>query len=197
MRAPKEPEFREREERAGHIEPIERAGRPERMERPEIMELPILSRDLSRWGPVFAGFVITLATIIVLGLLGAAVGLSIAGGITTAGGIWAAIVWLVALFVGGWLAARLSAVGGPLLGLVQGTLVWAFTLFFALILTALGAAALLGSVIGVIISAASGISPITDTTVLWLSFAALIIGLGVAALGGWIGARSTYEAPSR
>ncbi len=197
MRAPKEPEFREREERPAYVEPIERAGRPERRERPEVMELPILSRDLSRWGPVFAGFVATLGTIIVLGLLGATVGLSIAGGITTAGGIWAAIVWLVALFIGGWLAARLSAVGGPMLGLVQGTLVWAFTLFFAVILTALGAAALLGSVVGGAIPAASGISPITDTTALWLSFAALVIGLGVAALGGWVGARSTYEAPPR
>ncbi|MGQ9674162.1 MAG: hypothetical protein ACUVX1_00645 [Chloroflexota bacterium] len=212
MRAPKEPEYRgeeerppfttpgERPERAGRMEPVERVepmGRFEPRERYGLAEAPaVMSRDLSRWGPIFAGFVAAISTIVLLSTLGAAVGLTTAGPIGTAGGIWAAIVWLVGLFLGGWLAARLSAVGGRQLGLVQGTLVWAFTIFFALIITALGASALLGSVLGGVILTVAG-QPIGDPTTVWLIFGALLIGLIAAALGGWVGARSTDEAPAR
>lgn len=158
------------------------------------------SRDLSRWGPIWAGFLATIGTIILLGTLGAAVGLAITGTIgLTANSIWAGIVLLLGLFLGGWLAARLAAVGGRLLGLVQGSLVWALTIFLSLILTVIGAGAALGAFLGGFAPAVAGagVTPGAGSTALWLLFGTLLLGLIAAALGGWIGARSTYEAPPR
>ena len=188
MRAPREPESHEREERAPYVEHAEQ---------------PFVARDLTRWGPIWAGFIAAAAIILLLTTLGTAVGLSAAspGSILTAitaEGIWAGIVMLIGLFIGGWLSARTAAVGGSLLGIVHGSLVWALLVFIGLILSAIGAAAAVGTFIG-----AAGIIAFGGPTLqgglsgaaAWAIFAAMIVGLIVAAVGGWIGSRSTYEAP--
>ena len=195
MRAPREPEhhepremgtYREREESNVYVEPAEQ---------------PIMSRDLTRWGPIWAGLLAAIGTIVALTTLGTAVGLSTGEaattGITTAGGIWAAIVMLVGLFIGGWLAARTAAVGGRFMGMVHGSLVWALAVFISVILAAIGGAAALGVILGQSVTSVFGgqVTPGTAAATIWTLFAALIIGLIVAAIGGWIGARSTYDAP--
>lgn len=102
------------------------------------------------WGAVFAGVVMVIAVQLLLSMLGLGVGLgtvSPAGGdtpsATTLGlgaGLWWGISYLIALFVGGYVAARLA---GRLLGWdggLHGLLVWAFTLLvtFYLLTTAVG-----------------------------------------------------------
>ena len=75
-------------------------------------------RDLVRRGPILAGLATTLATLLVLTVLGTAIGLSAfepddAGGtvFTTSAAIWGAVSALVAFFAGGALAGRTAAVG--------------------------------------------------------------------------------------
>src|SRR5215218_11177854 len=83
------------------------------------------------WGAVFAGLVIATALQVVLTVLGAAVGLTAldgpdsgrAFGIGTA--IWALLVPLVTLFIGGMTAGRLAAVRDSLESFMHGALVWA------------------------------------------------------------------------
>jgi len=188
MRAPREEEPREREEPTAFVRPAEQI---------------IRSRDLTRWGPIWAGLIAAVGTIVLLTTLGSAVGLSFVDaatpqGLTTAAGIWAAIVLLVGLFIGGWLAARTAAVGGAIVGAMHGSMVWALAVFISVILTAIGAAAALGAILGQFGPIIAGQAPPGIAAgATWGLFIALLIGLAVAALGGWIGARSTYEAPPR
>jgi hypothetical protein len=122
--------------------------------------LPGATRRIS-WGAVFAGVVLVLAVQLLLSLLGLGVGLGTVS--PTAGdtprastlgigaGVWWAVSYLIALFVGGYVAARLAGrlVGWD--GALHGILTWAFALLvsFYLVTTAIG------SVIGGALSAVS------------------------------------------
>jgi hypothetical protein len=88
------------------------------------------------WGAIFAGLFVTLAIFATLQLLGAGIGLSsvdLTGRDTSSGkalGIGAAIWWLIAglisLFIGGWVAGRLSSQPGKLERALHGFTTWAF-----------------------------------------------------------------------
>ncbi|MEP9401940.1 hypothetical protein [Sphingomonas sp. VNH70] len=96
------------------------------------------------WGSVFAGVIIAVAVQLVLGILGAGIGLSMvdpAQGTTpgAAGfGIGAGIYWLVttvlALGAGGYAAARVSGVTERFDALAHGLVVWGVTLILTLYL---------------------------------------------------------------
>jgi hypothetical protein len=129
--------------------------------RPPADILPRVTRRVS-WGAIFAGVVMVLAIQLLLSMLGLGIGLSTispASGDTPNGsslgigaGIWWAVTYLVALFAGGYVAARLAAVVAPLDGALHGLLTWSFTLLvtFYLLSTAVG------SVIGGTFSAVGG-----------------------------------------
>lgn len=191
-----------REDREQHEEVRRPVERPEAFRRP-VEEAPEyygrpgtaleLRRDLIRWGPVLAGVAVALATIVFLSVLGAAIGLGAGPGVDflTAAGIWSAIVMIIGLFLGGWVAAATSAIGGRLEGAFDGVMVWATLLVIGLILSAIGAGALLGAMTQF---GSFGVTPAPGTTVdvvatAWTTFVALLIGLAVAALGGYMGAR--------
>ncbi len=111
-------------------------------------------QDLVRWGPIFAGFVASVATSLLLLLIGAGLGLSGQAaapgttGLGTGAAIWGGISLLIALFVGGWVAARSASPSGQFVALLNGAIVWSFWLFFLLLLTAIGAAALVPTLAG-------------------------------------------------
>ncbi|WOD40252.1 hypothetical protein [Nodosilinea sp. E11] len=94
--------------------------------------------DLVRWGPIFAGLVVAIATQLVLTGLGAAVGLttlantgtpqSDASGVGAAVGIWSIISLLIALFLGGWVTARACGPMNSKTALLNGAILWATTL---------------------------------------------------------------------
>ncbi|WP_294327056.1 hypothetical protein [uncultured Sphingomonas sp.] len=96
------------------------------------------------WGAVFAGVVIAVAVQLVLGILGAGIGLSMVDPVegTTPGaagfGIGAGIYWLittvVALGAGGYAAARVAGVHERFDALVHGLVVWGVTLILTLYL---------------------------------------------------------------
>lgn len=87
------------------------------------------------WGAVFAGVVIAVAIMIVLNLLGLAIGLATidpATGDTPGGrtlsigaGIWWIVSALIALYIGGWVASRLAGAFRNETGTMHGLLVWA------------------------------------------------------------------------
>lgn len=104
----------------------------------------VVPRDKIRWGPILAGLVAALATMLILGLLGAAVGLTAATGDPNGGAaaaatsnannygvgaaIWAAVSALISFFIGGYLASRTAAVRGKNNGWLNGAMVWAIAL---------------------------------------------------------------------
>jgi hypothetical protein len=103
------------------------------------------------WGAIFAGAFVTMAVFLTLQILGAGIGasaLDLTGSRITSGrslGIGAAIWWfitgLIALFIGGWVAGRLSWRLDKLERALHGLTVWSvfYVGMFLLTLTALGA----------------------------------------------------------
>jgi hypothetical protein len=105
------------------------------------------------WGAVFAGLVIATALQVVLTVLGAAIGLTAlegedsgrAFGIGT--GLWALLIPVVTLFIGGMIAGRLATVRDRAGGFIHGALVWGLSLLLATYLLGSGASRVLGGVL--------------------------------------------------
>ncbi len=112
--------------------------------------------DRVRWGPIFSGLVIAIATQLVLSALGAAIGLSniansgaprsIAGSVGTGIGIWSIISLLISLGVGGWVTARACGPMNRSTALLNGAILWATTLTIGSWLLANGVAGTFGVV---------------------------------------------------
>ncbi|MBD2230627.1 hypothetical protein [Phormidium tenue] len=112
--------------------------------------------DLVRWGPIFAGLVVAIATQLVLTALGAAVGLtniagsdaaqSNAGDVGTAVGIWSIISLLIALFLGGYVTSRACGPMNRKTALLNGAILWATTLAVSAWLLSSGVAGAFGLV---------------------------------------------------
>lgn len=104
-----------------------------------------------QFGPIIAGVLTAITTLLILSVLGLAIGTSAiepreAGeslGIGAA--IWGIASALIAFFVGGWVAAKTAAVAGPGSGLVNGFMVGAAILALILWLTGSGVSALIGT----------------------------------------------------
>jgi hypothetical protein len=118
-------------------------------------------RDRVRWSSILAGLFAALATLMVLSLLGVAIGLTAAsgdpnGGVAGAAGkagnygigaaIWAAIAALISFFIGGYVAARTAGIRGKTNGWINGALVWAITLPLLLWLASSGASGFLNAI---------------------------------------------------
>ncbi|MGG6237160.1 hypothetical protein ACQ4N7_00860 [Nodosilinea sp. AN01ver1] len=117
--------------------------------------LPVAEyHDLVRWGPIFAGLVIAIATQLVLTGLGAAIGLTSladaaspqgeASQVGTAVGIWSIISLLIALFIGGWVTARACGPMNRKTAMLNGAILWATTLAVSAWLLSTGVAGAFG-----------------------------------------------------
>jgi hypothetical protein len=101
-----------------------------------VRPLPI---NTVRWSAVLAGMAVGIAVHLVLNLGGVALGLALnergnASGIPLAAGAWNALSMLAGALVGGYVAARASALRRIADGMLHGTVAWgATTLVFAVI----------------------------------------------------------------
>jgi hypothetical protein len=117
------------------------------------------------WGAVLAGAVIVIAVHLSLSLLGLGIGLSTidpaAGdtpGATSFGlgaGIWWVVSNLIALIIGGYVAARLSGMPVRGDGIIHGVLTWAVTLLITIYLLTTGVGTLIGGAFNVVGNAVS------------------------------------------
>jgi len=119
-------------------------------------DYPGIFRRVS-WGAIFAGVFIAVAVQMMLSLLGAAVGLSVISpaqgegspeALGTGAAIWWVISTIIALFVGGWVAAHLAGVFRRLDGGLHGLVTWSLATVIALFM--------LGSTLGALSGAAAG-----------------------------------------
>lgn len=103
-----------------------------------------------RWGAVLAGVAVGVSVQLVLTLLGIATGLSatdIAQGEMVGTGplIWAGVSMLIAAFVGGYVAARMTGLKRKVDGVMHGVVSWAVTtLLFATLATSAGGSMMSG-----------------------------------------------------
>jgi hypothetical protein len=128
---------------------------------------PAVVESLRRvsWGAVFGGVVIALITQFLLSMLGVGIGVSTidpasaetptATTFSVSAAAWWTVSGIIAAFVGGWVAARLSgalAASAALHGLVT----WATTMLLVLYLLTTAAGALIGGAFGFLGNALSG-----------------------------------------
>lgn len=112
------------------------------------------TRNLVRWGPIWAGLLLALGIQIILGAVGLAVALSFydvaspdyARSVANLANMWSVISGLMALFLGGFVSGRMASVQGLRSGVIQGTMVWTLALIVGVILSSLGIAGLLNAV---------------------------------------------------
>lgn len=103
-----------------------------------------------RWGAVFAGVAVGVCVQLVLTLLGIATGLSstsVTEGEPVGVGplLWAGVSMLIAAYVGGYVAARMTGLKRKVDGVLHGVVSWAVTtLLFATLATSAGGAMMSG-----------------------------------------------------
>lgn len=163
------------------------------------------------WGPIFGGTFATVALMVVMSLLGIAIGVvpSTEGAIGAGAGIWFLLSTIVALFVGGWTAAFMSGRARMLIGAMHGFITWCFAssvLFYLMASTPFGplvagaasvigrgAAVAAGVVPGVAPEAVTGIVRFLPSAAMW-GFLSLILGGAAAIIGGGIGVSRPFAA---
>jgi len=178
-------------------------------------------RDKIRWGPVLAGLVTTVASMLLLSVLGLAIGASAfevtsdGSDVGMAAAIWTAASALISFFLGGWVAGKTASVHGTEHGLLNGFMVGATALALILWLTSTGLGNLLGGLgtnIGDI--AAVGASQVSGSEAsnaadqartqavqaydearngAWGTFAGLALALGAATVGGLLGHKTRHD----
>lgn len=202
----------ERVRRAERAMPREPASARAYMPAPRAVTTALpMRRDLVRWGPIVAGLVTALTTLILLSLLAVALGITATrsnsasqGDVVQIGAaVTAAVIGIISFFIGGVVAARTAAVDGRGAGALNGFLVWALGVVLILALAAMGLGAILGAAGDVV--GATGIPSVTGPNVSPSQAADIgrnsaigaLISLAVPAiaalLGGAAGARTNLE----
>jgi hypothetical protein len=171
-------------------------------------------RDRVQWGPIAAGLATTIGTMVILTVLGIAVGASVldrnAPGedIGTWAAIWGAASAVVSFFLGGVVAAKSAAVAGPGTGMLNGLMVGFAAIALILWLTGMGLGSLFGTVganlddVSTAILDTAGAEEAVDEAQsavseqelrasfdevedgAWWTLAGLVLAVGAAALGG-------------
>ena len=181
-----------------------------------------LGRDRVRFGPVVAGLLTALTTLLLLSLLGLAIGLTaVDAGDAAARGdagegagafsaLWGALTGLVAFGLGGYVAGRTAAVFDRRWGALNGALVFMLGVPLTLWLAGQGlgfAAGALGEFVGAlnvdsgqVQGAAVQVRPVDvaraaegSRNAAWGTLLGALLALGASALGGWLGTRRELE----
>jgi hypothetical protein len=160
-------------------------------------------RDLIHWGPIWAGIIGAFATMIVLGVLGLAIGLAAwdpsagPGQLSTLSSIWGGLTMIVAFFVGGWLAIRASPFRSDFPAIITGSIVWALGVTMTLLLVGLGLGPLFGVVVALLQGTNVGPSIVrpgevvaaTQSAAFW-TVISLLVGWASAVGGAIVGERT-------
>lgn len=168
--------------------------------------------DLIRWPAIIVGVFTTIATLIVLAALGTAVGMSVldpsqnVGQASTEATIWGIASAVIAFFVGGLVAARTAAVGGPPEGAFNGFMVGVTAIALTVLFIGFGVGNLLGAAaanLGQVANLQIGGEGLTQAFTsaeasAWATFIGLAAALALAALGGLLGHRDrALDRPAR
>ncbi|MFP4315087.1 MAG: hypothetical protein ACLFQR_02585 [Desulfovibrionales bacterium] len=93
------------------------------------------------WRAIFGGTAITLVVVMMLVLLGIAVGMFSVdpateenpfGGLGTGSAIWWVLSWIIALFFGGWVTSRFAGLQRKFDGVLHGLVTWSITFLVSL-----------------------------------------------------------------
>jgi hypothetical protein len=161
-----------------------------------------LTRDRVRWGPIVAGLLTAMTALLLLSLLGLAIGLTTvnAGAAATQGGpppdtgrnsaIWAAISGIVAFALGGYVTGRTASLFNRGWGALNGALVFMLAVPLILWLAGQGLGTVLGSLgnlSGALASNPNAAQAARNTA--WGTLAGSLVAVAASSVGGWLGTR--------
>lgn len=138
---------------------------------------PALTAGLNKvsWGAIFAAVAIALAVQFLLNLLGVGIGAAVldptsndnpaASSFSIGGGIWFVLAGIIAAFVGGYVASRLSGRPSKSTGGFHGLTSWAVTTFVVLYLLTTSVGALVGGAFSGLSSVIGGVGQSAATAV--------------------------------
>jgi cation transport ATPase len=170
---------------------------------------PAQTRDRVRWGPIAAGLLTAISSFLLLSLLAAAIGLQVAtqqggtdpGAAGSAGAIAAAVIGLLAFFIGGYVAAWTAALPNRRDGALNGFLVWALAILVILVLAGVGLGQVFGPTGGLFGAYRGGTTGAIDPNVIRTGALGAFLGMLLPALaatgGGWLGAREQVVTEER
>ncbi len=125
------------------------------------------------WGAIFAGVAIALAAQFLLNLLGVGIGAAVldpsasnnpdASAFSIGGGIWFVVAGIIAAFLGGYVASRLSGRPSPSTGGYHGLTTWAVTTLVILYLLSTSVGALVGGAFSGLSSIVGGVGQTAAT----------------------------------
>jgi hypothetical protein len=118
------------------------------------------------WGAIFAGVVVGLITQVLLTMLGVGVGIATldpmtsdnptASSFSNGAGIWYVLSGIIAAYVGGYIASRLSGKTVPTTGALHGLTTWAFTTLLVLYMLSTAVGGIVGGAFSGITSVIGG-----------------------------------------
>lgn len=110
------------------------------------------------WGGVWSGLLVAIGLMLLLTVLGLAIGVSAADvgpgesgnakGLGISAAIWSGVSLLIALFIGGMVATRTGMVHDKSTGMIEGVLVWILAVLALIYMAGSGIGTLSGSVFG-------------------------------------------------
>lgn len=140
----------------------------ERLRVAERAQVAPLETAVISWAGVWSGFLIGLGVLMLLSTFGLAVGISAADigpgqgsdvrAFGIGAGIWAGLSLLIALFLSGMIASRVSMVVDRTVAMTHGALVWVLTMLGILYLAGTGISLGMTGVLGVVRGAGSAVS---------------------------------------
>jgi hypothetical protein len=181
----------------------------------------MLTRDRVHWGPIIAGLLTALTTLLLLSLLGLAIGLSSVDAGAAARGaappdagrnaaIWGAISGIIAFLLGGYVAGRTAAVFDRNWGMFNGAMVFLLAVPLTLLLAGLGLGGILGTLgnfaggmnvdAGQVQQATATVQPADAQRAAeavrnsaWGALLGGLLGLAASAIGGMLGTRKEVD----
>jgi len=177
-------------------------------------EYAVAEPDRVHWGPIAGGTAVALGGLIVLSVLGTAVtesafkpGTDLTDWISGPG-IYGAVAAFIAMFIGGWVAGRYTTTDDALAGPIHGLLAGAASIVVLVAAAAMDVENLFGFLGGNLATiagynASGGVTP-TGAPVSfsdvesrsWWTLVVLVVGLALAAIGGWAGQQMRESRPT-
>ncbi len=118
------------------------------------------------WSSVWTGFLIAVGTVLLLTVLGLAIGISAADvgpategnaqGLGISAAVWSGVTLLIALFLGGMVATRTGMVYDRAVGITEGVLVWVLSILALIYMAGSGVGMLSSGVFGALGGAVQG-----------------------------------------
>lgn len=141
-------------------------------DRDEQVDAMLLNRV--SWGAIFAGVVVALVVQVLLTMLGVGIGAATidpgtgdspaASTFSIVAGIWYVISGIIAAFVGGYVAARMSGKTDATTGALHGLTAWAFATLVVIYLLSSGAGAIVGGAFSGLTNVVGGLSQTVTQT---------------------------------